>query len=75
MCVAVTFFAGDSMPKKPLKMTLTLIFRKTQKSLWIKGSKRFGSWTAEEKDFWTYLATLKVAPGTFWDWIQKLKKI
>ena len=29
-------------------------------------------WTAK-KNFWTYLAVLNLAPGTFWDWVQKQK--
>ena len=31
------------------------------------------SWTTKEKNFWTYLAILKMVPGTFWDWAQKTK--
>ena len=27
----------------------------------------------KEKSLWVYLAILKAAPGTFWDWVQKLK--
>ena len=30
-------------------------------------------WTTKEKNLWTYLVILKAVPGTFWDWVQKLK--
>ena len=47
-----------------------LIFGKSQKSLWIKGSKMVRWWTAKEKNFWTYFAILKVVRYSYWRILQ-----
>ena len=76
MCVTVSL--------KPLALQVTvcpknlwvhhwlqpLIFGKTQKSLWIKGSKMVRWWTAKEKNFWTYFAILKVVGYSYWKFLQ-----
>ena len=52
-----------------MKRITNLIFGKTQKSFWTKGTKMVMWRTTKEKNFWTYLAILKAVL----DWVQKLK--
>ena len=62
--------------KTPLYTSLITNFNfwKKSKISLKKGSKLVRWWIAKEKKIWTYLVILNMAPGIFWDWVQKKKK-